>query len=233
MSVDLLDRCEAAVDHRFANRDLLRQALTHASVAESRVASNERLEFLGDAVLGVVVCEYLHANYPGYLEGDLTKIKSAVVSRKTCAEMAGALGLPGMLYLGKGMSSNGNGLPESLAAAAFEAIVAAIYLDAGLEATKRFILRHIVPHIERAVASAHQRNYKSQLQQMAQRGLTATPTYELLDEKGPDHSKCFEVAVNIGGQRFASAWGTSKKEAEQKAAYEALRALQLVEPEPA
>lgn len=226
-SNDPLDICQQAVEHRFNDSALLKLALTHASVAESRSASNERLEFLGDAVLGLVVCDYLYRTYPQYLEGDLTKIKSTVVSRKTCAEIAGKLKLATALYLGKGMTT-GLGVPESLAAAAFESIIAALYIDAGLEPTRAFILKHLVPHIVRAVQSEHQHNYKSQLQQHAQKDLLATPQYELLDEKGPDHSKCFEVAVNIGGRRFTSAWGTSKKEAEQRAAYNALASLNLL-----
>ncbi len=222
-------RCEAAIGHTFRDPHLLHRALTHSSVAENRAESNERLEFLGDAVLGLVVCDYLFTNYPTFLEGDLTKVKSAVVSRRTCAEVADALGLPGLLTIGKGMI-NGARLPESLAAAVLEAIIAALYLDGGLEAARRFVLTHMEEHIRRSVASEHQENFKSKLQQHAQKDLSATPSYELLDEKGPDHSKCFEVAVNLKGRRFRSAWGTSKKEAEQRAAFNALVTLKLVDP---
>jgi len=231
MSVaNALGRCEAVIGHTFRDQQLLKCALTHSSVAESRAESNERLEFLGDAVLGLIVCDYLYTHYPAFLEGDLTKVKSAVVSRRTCAEVAAALGLPGLLNIGKGMISNSR-LPESLAAAALEAIIAALFLDGGLDAAQTFVLKHMESHIRRAVASEHQENYKSKLQQHAQKDLTATPSYELLDEKGPDHSKCFEVAVNLNGRRFRSAWGTSKKEAEQRAAYNALVGLKLINPE--
>ncbi len=230
MPPDALEVCQNTLGHRFRDEDLLRQALTHASVAESRARSNERLEFLGDAVLALVICDFLHQRYPDFLEGDLTQIKSAVVSRKTCADVAQQLGLPALMKIGKGMGGR-NGLPDSLAAAVFEAVIAALYLDAGLEPTRAFILRHLTPQVEQAVASEHQHNYKSQLQQYAQRVLGATPIYELLDEKGPDHSKAFEVAINIRGRRFASAWGTSKKDAEQKAALNTLRALKLVDDE--
>ncbi len=224
-----LDRCQAVTGHEFKNADVIRQALTHSSVAETRAVSNERLEFLGDAVLGLVVCEYLFANYPTYLEGDLTKVKSAVVSRKCCADVAQRMGLHKLLNLGKGMAT-ANGMPESLAAAVFESVIAAIYLDGGFEAARGFILRSMEPLIQRSVASEHQENFKSKLQQHAQKDLVSTPSYELLDEKGPDHSKCFEVAVNVGGRRFGSAWGNSKKEAEQRAAYNALIALNLLDP---
>jgi len=226
MSDPALDACQAAIGYRFNDPTLLASALTHASVATTRLESNERLEFLGDAILGMVVCRYLYEHYPDYLEGELTKIKSAVVSGKTCAKIANRLGLHNWLYLGNGISSTAR-IPTSLSAAAFESLIAAIHLDGGVEAAEKFILEHVVEDIERAAATEHQHNFKSQLQQHAQREMGATPTYELLDEKGPDHSKCFEIAVCIGDRRFSSAWGPSKKEAEQKAAYNALVELDV------
>jgi len=232
MSDSALDTCQETIGYRFRDPSLLSAALTHASIATSRLQSNERMEFLGDAILGMVVCRYLFDNYPEYLEGELTKIKSAVVSRKTCAEISERLGLPQFLYLGNGISGR-HRLPTSLAAAAFESLIAAIAIDGGTEAVTEFILRHVVPDIRSAVASEHQNNYKSQLQQFAQKQQGGTPVYELLDEKGPDHSKCFEVAVVVAGRRFPSAWGPSKKEAEQKAALNALVELNLVPAEPA
>ncbi len=138
------------------------------------------------------------------------------------------MGLPLLLLLGKGMSSR-TYLPSSLAAAVFESLIAAIYLDAGIDEARRFILENAGEHIRKAAESEHHRNYKSQLQQYAQRHRSITPVYELLDEQGPDHSKCFEVAVCLDGVRFPSAWGPSKKEAEQKAAYSALRQLHVIE----
>ncbi|NWG32601.1 MAG: hypothetical protein HXY29_14070 [Rhodocyclaceae bacterium] len=121
-------------------------------------------------------------------------------------------------------------MPHSLAAAVYESLIAAIYIDSGdLEVARRFILRTASHHLEQAARSEHQRNFKSQLQQYAQKVLCATPIYDLLDEKGPDHSKCFEVSVVVQGRRYASAWGPSKKEAEQKAAYLALRELNAVD----
>ena len=226
-SSDSLEQCQAILAYRFKNPERLREALTHASVAPNRQSSNERLEFLGDAVLGMVVCEHLFNAYPEYLEGELTKIKSAVVSRRTCAEIARAIGLPEMLFLGKGMG-NRTHLPSSVSAAVFEALIGALFLDGGLEVTRNFIVRHCLPHIESSVTSEHQNNHKSQLQQHAQKVLGATPAYEVLDEKGPDHSKCFEIAVCINGRRFPSAWGRSKKEAEQKAALRALVDLKVM-----
>jgi ribonuclease-3 len=122
----------------------------------------------------------------------------------------------------------GDRLPRSLAAAVLESVIAAIYLDGGLQAAREFILAQMEDEIRKATHSDHQYNYKSQLQQYAQRQLRATPMYELLDEKGPDHAKCFEIAVTVGSQQFPGAWGPNKKDAEQKAAWLALRQLGVV-----
>lgn len=226
MTDETRKRAEEALGHTFRNPDLLKEALTHASIADSRLNSNERMEFLGDAILDMVICEDLYKRFPQYLEGELTKVKSAVVSRRTCSEVAIELGLQEVLIIGKGISSR-EAMPLSLAANVYEAIVAALHLDGGFEVAQRFVLRTMGPKIEDLAASAHQRNYKAVLQQHAQKALCATPMYELLDEKGPDHSKCFEVCVSIDGRRFTSAWGPNKKSAEQKAALLALEELGL------
>ena len=220
----MINTFESLIGYRFENINLLNEALTHASIADRRHDSNERMEFLGDAILDFVVCEYLFRHYPDLLEGEMTKIKSAVVSRKTCADISIAMELSEQLNLGKGMTGRGD-LPSSVSAAALEAIIAAVYLDGGIEPTREFVLRHFVPVIESIADSAHQENYKSVLQQYAQQEMTGHPQYVLLDEKGPDHAKCFEVCVEIAQQRFASAWASSKKEAEQKAAQTALVTL--------
>lgn len=232
MQQEALERCQEVIGYRFKDPAILSAALTHASVAPTRLESNERLEFLGDAVLGLVVCRYVYEHYPEYLEGELTKVKSAVVSRKTCCEISEEIGLPQFLFLGNGIAVRSK-LPTSLSAAAYESLIAALFLDAGLERTTEFIMKYMVRHIDAAVASEHQNNYKSQLQQYAQKTSGYTPGYELLDEKGPDHAKCFEVAVSIGGRRFRSAWGPSKKDAEQKAAQNALVELELIPAETA
>ncbi len=216
-----MERCERRIGYRFANRALLREALTHASGAQHRLASNERLEFLGDAILGAVVCELLFERYPDYLEGDLTKIKSAVVSRQTCAKISEALNLQEFLIVGKGVSNSEN-IPLSLLADVFESLVAAIYLDGGNDAVRRFIEQYLGPEIELASAGELGGNYKSLLQQLAQRELASTPVYRLLDEKGPDHRKCFKVTAQIGATCYQAAWGRNKKEAEQRAACNAL-----------
>ena len=216
-----LERCERRIGYEFRNKELLREALTHASGAEHRLASNERLEFLGDAILGAIVCELLFHRYPEYLEGDLTKVKSAVVSRQSCAKISEALGLQEFLIVGKGVSASQT-IPHSLLADVFESLIAAIHLDGGIEAAGRFIEAMMGPEIELTATGELGGNYKSLLQQLAQREFASTPTYHLLDEKGPDHRKCFKVAAQVGHVRYQAAWGRNKKEAEQRAACNAL-----------
>jgi len=219
-----LERCEEVLRYRFRDPTYLREALTHASGADHRLVSNERLEFLGDAILGAIVCESLFLKFPDYLEGDLTRVKSVVVSRRTCAKISKTLGLDEFLVLGKGMGGQDE-TPSSVLADVFESLVGAIYLDGGMEAAKRFILRHIEAEIDATVDGQGGVNYKSQLQQVAQRQFGETPTYLLLDEKGPDHSKCFKISAQIGSRRYAPAWGPNKKDAEQRAAMNALSQL--------
>ena len=218
------ERAESILGYTFKNENLLKESLTHASIADHRLNSNERMEFLGDAVLDLIVCEALYLRFTDRLEGDLTKIKSAVVSRQTCAEISNETGLTDLLIIGKGISSR-ESIPSSLAAAVYESIVAAVYLDGGFEAVKEYVLRTMTPKIDIIASNNHHQNYKAVLQQHAQQVLGASPIYELLDEKGPDHSKCFEVCVSVDGRRFTSAWGPNKKSAEQKAALLALEEL--------
>src|SRR6516165_4034641 len=218
---EILEECQKAIGYHFRQPDLLRSALTHASGANTRLASNERMEFLGDSVLGLITCEQLYLRFPDYQEGDLTKIKSVVVSRRTCARISKKLNLGDFLFMGKGMHAH-SAVPASLLADVYESLVAAIYLDGGLEAAKTFILKDLGPEIEEVAEGAHGGNFKSLLQQVAQREFNATPQYILLDEKGPDHSKCFKIAAQIGRHTYAGAWGRNKKEAEQRAAMNAL-----------
>jgi ribonuclease-3 len=156
----------------------------------------------------------------------MTKIKSSVVSRRTCAAIARDLGLDELLQLGKGMADR-RVLPRSVLAAVYEALIGAVHLDGGIEAARRFILKTMTEHILRAVGSGHQYNFKSVLQQTVPELFGQTPQYVVMDEKGPDHAKCFEVCVEVGARRFASCWGASKKQAEQQAALEALLELGL------
>ena len=228
MTIETREHAEELLNYQFADPELLTVALTHASIADNRLNSNERMEFLGDSVMDMIVCAELYARFPQYLEGELTKVKSAVVSRRTCAEVASDLGLQEVLIIGKGISSR-ESMPPSLIANVYEAVVAAIYLDRGYEPVREFVLRTMSAKIDEIAASAHQQNFKAVLQQHAQKVMGAAPSYELLDEKGPDHSKCFEVCVGIDGRRFTSAWGPNKKMAEQKAALLALEELGLLD----
>jgi len=231
MSEAGLGQVEKSLGYEFKDRSILERALVHASLAEVRAQSNERMEFLGDAVLGLVVCERIYSRYPQMLEGEMTKIKSLVVSRQTCADIAKDLGLDRALNVGKGMRGAGGEPPASLAAAALEAIIAAVYLDGGHAAASAFILKEVDDLIDEAAGSRHQQNFKSFLQQHAQQSKWPHPMYRVLDEQGPDHAKCFKVGVEIGERRFTPAWGQAKKRAEQDAALNALRELGVIEEE--
>jgi len=226
MEAEVLDQAEEILGYAFRNPAILKEALTHASVAGTRLTSNERMEFLGDAILGMVVCDYLYNEYSNLLEGDLTKIKSAVVSRRTCSQMARELGLDRLLKLGKGMSER-NDMPQSISAAALESVIAAIHLDGGIDEARKFILRHLVPKIQKTARNGHQYNFKSILQQYAQHEFGGLANYLLLDENGPDHAKCFKVCVEIGEKRFPSSWASTKKQSEQRAALNALLDLNV------
>src|SRR5262249_6918031 len=144
---EILEECQQVIGYRFRQPDLLRASLTHTSGAHTRLASNERLEFLGDAVLGLIVVGELYNRFPAYQEGDLTKIKSAVVSRRTCARISKELNLGDYLFLGKGMH-NQSVMPSNMLADMFESLVGAMYLDGGLDAAKAFVLKYIIPEIE-------------------------------------------------------------------------------------
>ncbi len=229
MNKQALERIEKALGYHFSDAALLKKALTHASAAAAKLDSNERLEFLGDSVLGLVICQALFEKFPDYREGDLTKIKSKLVSRKTCSMIAAELNIEDFFRIGHGMQKS-SALKGSIAAAMLESIIAAIYIDGGFEQAKKFILRLFGPLIEQADAAEHQENFKSLLQQYAQQKLDATVTYAILDEKGPDHNKCFESAVIIDNKRYPSAWGTTKKESQQIAAFNALVELGVIKP---
>src|ERR671936_195104 len=144
---EVLEECQKAIGYHFRQPELLRAALTHTSGANTRGASNERMEFLGDAVLGLVTCEQLYLRFPDYQEGDMTKIKSVVVSRRTCARISRLLNLGDFLFIGRGMN-DGTAVPLSMLADVFESLIAAIYLDGGLDEARQFILRYLGPEIE-------------------------------------------------------------------------------------
>jgi len=225
ISEDQLTACETALGYQFEDRRLLQVSLTHASIAQTRLLSNERMEFLGDAILGAVVCDRLFALNPSDEEGPLTQMKSEVVSRTACAEVAITLGLDRFVMLSKGLHQSPE-IPSSVLAGLFEAIIAAIYLDGGFAAAHEFISRNLEHLIRHAADSEKMRNSKSYLQQLTQKTQRETPTYTLLEESGPDHSKEFLVSAVVGEATYPPAWGSNKKEAEQRAALNALCDLQ-------
>jgi ribonuclease-3 len=228
MDKDVLHQIEQALGHEFTDPELLLKAFTHSSSVDNRLDSNERLEFFGDAILSLVICQKLFEKFEAYPEGELTKMKSMLVSRGTCAHVARRLGLPKFLIVGKGMVSH-KAFPTSLAAGLLEAVIAAVYLDSGFEPARDFILENFAGLLDQIDSEQAHGNYKSLLQQHAQEQFNAAPSYVLLDEKGPDHNKCFESEVVIDQRHFPSAWGANKKEAEQKAAYNALVELGVVQ----
>ncbi len=183
----------------------------------------------GDAVLGVIVCDELFHRYPEACEGEMTRIKSVVVSREVCGRMTRKLGLDEFIRVGKGISSSGQ-VPESVEAAVMEAVIGAMYIDGGLEAARPFVLSILSEEIDFVSDSVTGVNHKSLLQQFSQRQFSETPAYIILDEKGPDHAKCFLVSAMIGSKVYAPAWGPSKKDAEQRAAENALAQLDGSDP---
>jgi ribonuclease-3 len=220
-------RCEERLGHRFADRDLLLAALTHASTKLAAGRSNERLEFLGDSVLGAVVSRILFDEHPDYEEGRLTKARAQIVSRRSLAEIGEGLGLQEFVVVGK-MFASREQIAASVLSNAVEALVAAVFLDGGLEAAIAFVDRHFRAAIDHAATEPGGRDWKSMLGQRSQAGTAPSPRYVVLSTAGADHSRTFEVCVSIGGRRFRPAFGRSKKEAEQRAARAALRELGVI-----
>lgn len=224
MDIQALEKCQEVLKYKFRNPALLIQALTHASSNVTAAPDNERMEFLGDAIVGVVVCEHLYNKFPEYSEGRLTRMKSAIVSRSSLGKVARQMGIGDFIIVGAGMAKRRH-LPSSLFANVFEALIAAIYLDSDMTTIKEMILDLLDEEIAAAEGDKRYKNYKSILQHYAQREFQITPTYKLQREEGPDHVKFFEVVAVIGDKEHKSGWGRSKKEAEQRAAEETLKEL--------
>lgn len=224
-SNSLNELCGELLGYAFQDAALLKRCLSHSSYANTRLDSNERLEYLGDAVLGLVVSEMLFHRFPEATEGEMTRVKSSLVSRKTCADICDRLELDQCILLGRGFGG-GSEIPPSIRAALVEALIAGVYLDGGLEAARDCVERMIEPYVQRTIERRRAKNHKSLLQQLAQKTFGETPVYRVLDEKGPDHSKCFEIAAVIGNATFPPAWGASKKEAEQLAASNAIEKIE-------
>jgi ribonuclease-3 len=223
---------EAKLGYTFKDKSLLALAFIHRSfVNENREITqhNERLEFLGDSILGLLVSEYLYRYLPSTPEGELSYLRSRLVEASSCVTYTEKLGLGDYLLLGKGERMNGSRGRESILADFFEAIIGAIYVDGGLEATKKFLFKNFSKEIE-AILKTPLRNWKALLQDYCQKKFQKTPTYKVLSETGPDHSKEFKIAVFINTQELGLGVGPSKKEAQQAAAADALSHMQNLLP---
>ena len=223
MLVDL----EKAIGYRFRNISLLQNALAHSSYANERwhdsLMSNERLEFLGDSILGMTVAEHLYCNFPDRPEGELTRMRADMVCETTLATVANRIGLGQHLLLGHGEEQGGGRERASILADAVESVIAACYLDGGMEPAKEFIKTFILCDVP--VAKLHNVDHKTTLQELVQRKKNQTLSYALIGESGPDHDKQFVVEVSLNGKPVGKGTGRSKKKAEQDAARVAIEVL--------
>ena len=218
---------ETAIGYRFRNITLLQNALTHSSYANERwhnsLLSNERLEFLGDSVLGMLVAEYLYRNFPDRPEGELTRMRADMVCETTLAAAANRIGLGDYLLLGHGEEQGGGRSRDSILADAVESVIAACFLDGGLDAALNFVRQFIL--VEVPVNKLHNVDYKTQLQELVQQKKNQVLSYALVGQSGPDHDKQFDVEVSLNGAIVGYGRGSSKKRAEQDAARAAIKKL--------
>jgi ribonuclease-3 len=211
---------------RFKDETRLQRALTHRSAAaDNPLESNERLEFLGDSVVGLVASESLFRLFPGYSEGDLAKTKAYIVSEPALADAAQALGLEEFVVMSAGEAASGGRRRRSILADAFEAMVAAIYLDCGIRAARRVVRKALMAALREVAADQHRRDYKSSLQEQVQARAHTAPNYRIISEQGREHDKTFTAEAMVGPQAIGRGTGHSKKEAEQAAAQDALEHL--------
>ncbi|MGC9975772.1 MAG: ribonuclease III [Syntrophales bacterium] len=224
-----LNNFQQTLDYRFSKIDLLDNALIHRSfVNENPVLGskdNERLEFLGDAVIGLCLSDLLVRKFPDYAEGQLSKLRAYVVNEQSLAALARKLNIGDYLLLGRGEENSGGKTKASILSNAFEAVAAAIYLDCGFEKTYKFLENFFEPLVEQGIKSVVYRDYKTALQEICQNRFKETPRYMLINEAGPDHDKVFEVSLTVASMITTTGVGKSKKEAEQRAAYRALEEL--------
>ena len=215
---------ETAIGYRFRNIQLLQNALTHSSYANERwhnsLLSNERLEFLGDSVLGMLVAEYLYHNVPNRPEGELTRMRADMVCEQTLAAAANRIGLGSHLLLGHGEEQGGGRSRNSILADAMESVIAACFLDGGIQAALKVVQQFIL--VEVPVTKLHNVDYKTQLQELVQQKKNQVLSYALVGQSGPDHDKQFDVEVSLNGTVVGKGSGSSKKRAEQMAASAAI-----------
>jgi len=212
----------------FKNKDLLEQAFIHRSYINENpnvaLSHNERLEFLGDAVLELVVTDFLYKKYPNYTEGELTALRSALVNAVIISQVALEIGMNDYLLLSRGEAKDNGKARQYILANTYEAYVGALYLDQGMETTYKFINKSLLPKTEEIVSKKLWRDSKSLVQEKAQELVLVTPSYKVLNESGPDHDRHFTVGIFFGSNKIAEGRGKSKQEAEQKAAEAALKA---------
>lgn len=225
--LDNIDKFETIINYKFGNKEYILEALTHSSYSNENknYDFNERLEFLGDSVLSIVVSEYLFKHEKDLPEGELTKLRANIVCEESLSEAAYEINLGEHMMLGKGEEATGGRQRISILADAFEAVIAAIYLDGGLESAKKFILNHMENIIIDSRKGKIFRDYKTHLQEVLQGKGESNIWYKLIDEKGPDHNKRFVMQVGINEEVLGTGEGKSKKEAEQLAARVALKAI--------
>ena len=223
----MIKELETAIGYHFQNISLLQKALTHSSYANERwhnsLMSNERLEFLGDSILGMVVAEYLFKSFPDRPEGELTRMRADMVCEKTLASVAARISLGKHLLLGNGEEQGGGRTRDSILADAVESVIAATFLDGGMSAARSFIEKFIL--VEVPVTKLRNVDYKTALQELVQQKKNQVLSYTLIGESGPDHDKRFEVEVKLNGKVVGIGSGSSTKRAEQDAAHAALEAL--------
>ncbi|MCA8910749.1 MAG: ribonuclease III [Planctomycetes bacterium] len=224
--LERLEKASKLLGYTFKDYGPLRHALTHSSAKSAKHPSNERMEFLGDAVLGLIVSEMLFREYPDFPEGELTRVKSVAVSRAVLADRIREMGFAELMYLGKGVRREGGArLPTSILANLYEALLCALYEEGGLEEARRFVENDLGPVIKSITSHQFQQNYKSALQHLVQSRSERAPMYKVISEVGPDHQKEFHVVVSVDGVTFGPGVGRNKKEAEQRAAKAALTEL--------
>ncbi len=230
--MDALSRLSNTLGVQFKDINLLQQALTHTSYAneckKTLISHNERLEFLGDAVLDLIVSEYLFRQFGHLPEGELTKARAVIVCEPTLARCAAELGIGEYLFLGKGETSSGGRERVSILADSFEAVIGAIYLDSGFLQVSNFVLRQLQADLHLVARGEYVKDYKTVLQEVVQKKNDSKITYEIISENGPDHNKLFEVIVLVNTDLFGKGLGKSKKEAEQYAAKQALVKLGVI-----
>ena len=221
-----MEKLQENIGYKFKDQELLKKALTHTSYAyEHNVESNEKLEFLGDSILEFISSIYLYKNYPKLKEGEMTKVRATVVCEKSLYKVAKKHNFSDFLYLGKSERLSGGENRPAILADSVEAVIAAIYLDGGLEEAQRFIEENLKEEIETASKHVGQKDYKTVLQEKLQEHGEVKIVYTIINEKGPDHDKIFEAKVECNGKQLAVGTGKSKKQAEMQAAKKALESL--------